>query len=77
MTSLLMVESISTAMWFQKRTKRAEAIKGEAFDKIDMVIKSVDRNTEQLEALNKALEAKGDTAYNIFRATPAGSRRKK
>jgi len=59
-------------MWFSRFKKsniEVNEIKAQALDRIDRVTDSIDRNTEQLELLNKALGDRGDVAYNMFVGT--------
>ena len=65
-------------MWFwkkpSKQEKRIQETKAATFEAVDRVINSVDKNTAQLEKLNRKLERDGDIAYAIFRATPGGGK---
>lgn len=67
-------------MWFPPRKKqdaKVKAIHKATFDSIDRATKSIEKNTASLDKLNKLLEEKGDTAYNIFNATGGPRRQQK
>ena len=69
----LLTAKESNTMWFKKgKTKTEQTIRdihAATFESIDRATAAIDRNTENLEKLNKALEQRGDVAYNVFVAT--------
>jgi Cdc6-like AAA superfamily ATPase len=71
---------IGTSMLFFKRKPQEEPELPHQ-DAIDAARKQTHKVIHEaavsMDELNRLLEAKGDTAYNIFRATPAGSTGKK
>lgn len=70
-------------MWLFGRGKpsqteaRVQDIHQDTFAKIDRATESIDKATASIDKLNRLLEEKGDTAYNIFVATGGPRRNKK